>query len=85
MERDFFFLLTPKGRRPFFGPFFDIGQAIVNAIFVQKISIFLWTCGLVLASRCTNFYKIPIYGYTVMPQKHFFFVKQAASGSQETF
>jgi hypothetical protein len=29
--------LTPKGRRPFFGPFLDIGQAIVDAIFVQKI------------------------------------------------
>jgi hypothetical protein len=32
--------LTPKGRRPFFGPFLDIGQAIVDAIFVQKISNF---------------------------------------------
>jgi hypothetical protein len=29
--------LTPKGRRPFFGPFLKFGQAIVNAIFVQKI------------------------------------------------
>jgi hypothetical protein len=77
--------LTPKGRRPFFGPFLDIGQAIVDAIFVQKIWIFWWTCGLVLASRRTNFYKIPIFGYTNMPQKHFFLVKQAASGSQKTF
>ena len=65
-------VLTPKGRRPFFGPFLDIGQAIVDAIFVQKISNFWWTCGLVLASRRTNFYKIPIFGYTVMPQKHLF-------------
>jgi hypothetical protein len=32
--------LTPKGQRPFFGPFLDIGQAIVDAIFVQKISNF---------------------------------------------
>jgi hypothetical protein len=64
--------LTPKGRRPFFGPFLDIRQAIVDAIFVQKISNFWLKCGLVLASRHTNFYKIPIFGFTVMPQKHFF-------------
>jgi hypothetical protein len=32
--------LTPKGRRPFFGPFLDFGQAIVDAIFVQKFKIF---------------------------------------------
>jgi hypothetical protein len=32
--------LTPKGRRPFFGPFLDFGQVIVDAIFVQKISNF---------------------------------------------
>jgi hypothetical protein len=30
-------VLTLKGQRPFFGPFLDIGQAIVDAIFVQKI------------------------------------------------
>jgi hypothetical protein len=30
-------LLTPKGPRPFFGPFLKFGQAIVDAIFVQKI------------------------------------------------
>jgi hypothetical protein len=35
-----FVILTPKGRRPLFGPFLDIGQAIVDAIFVQKISNF---------------------------------------------
>jgi hypothetical protein len=29
--------LTPKGPRPFFGPFLKFGQAIVNEIFVQKI------------------------------------------------
>jgi hypothetical protein len=66
--------LTPKGWSPFFGPFLEFGQAIVDAIFVQKISNFWWTCGLVLASRRTNFYKIPIFGYIVMPQKHFYFV-----------
>jgi hypothetical protein len=64
--------VNPKGRRPFFGLFLDFGQAIVDAIFVQKISNFWWTCDLVLASRCTNLYKIPIFGYTNMPQKHFF-------------
>jgi hypothetical protein len=32
--------LTPKGPRPFFGPFLKFGQAIVDAIFVQKISNF---------------------------------------------
>jgi hypothetical protein len=77
--------LTPKGRRPFYGLFLDFGQAIVDALFVQKISNFWWTCSLVLASRRTNFYKIPILGYTNMPQKHFFFVKRAASGIQKTF
>jgi hypothetical protein len=29
--------LTPKRPRPSFGPFLKFGQAIVNAIFVQKI------------------------------------------------
>jgi hypothetical protein len=32
--------LTPIGRSPFFGPFLEFGQAIVDAIFVQKISKF---------------------------------------------
>jgi hypothetical protein len=32
--------LTPKGPRPFFGPFLKFGQAIVDAVFVQKISNF---------------------------------------------
>jgi hypothetical protein len=32
--------LTPKGPRPFFGPFLKFGKAIVDAIFVQKISNF---------------------------------------------
>jgi hypothetical protein len=29
----------------------------------------MWTCGLVLALRCTNSYNIPIFGLGVMPQK----------------
>jgi hypothetical protein len=33
-------ILTPKGPRPFFGAFLKFGQAIVDAIFVQKISNF---------------------------------------------
>jgi hypothetical protein len=61
--------LTPNGRSPVFGPFLKFGHAIVDAIFVQKISIFWWTCDLVLASRCTNFYKILIFGLGIMPQK----------------
>jgi hypothetical protein len=32
--------LTPKGRSPFFGPFLKFGHAIVDAIYVQKISNF---------------------------------------------
>jgi hypothetical protein len=32
--------LIPKGRSLVFGPFFKFGQAIVDAIFVQKISNF---------------------------------------------
>jgi hypothetical protein len=78
-------LLTPKGRRPFFGLFLESGQPIADAIFVQKISIFLCACGLVLASRRTNFYKIPISGLAIMPQKHSYFELRAASGSQKTF
>jgi hypothetical protein len=33
-------ILTPKGPRPILGPFLKFGQAIVDAIFVQKISNF---------------------------------------------
>jgi hypothetical protein len=61
--------LTPKGRSLVFGPFLKFRQAIVDAIFVQKISNFRWICGLVLASRRTNFYKILIFGLGIMPQK----------------
>jgi hypothetical protein len=77
--------LAPKGQSPFFGPFLGFVQAIVDVIVVQKISNFRWTCGLVLASRRTNFYKIPIFGYTVMFQKHIFFVMRASLGKKKTF
>jgi hypothetical protein len=61
--------LTRKGRGRFFGLFLEFGQSIVDAIFVQKISNFWGTCGLVLASRRTNFYKIPISSSAIIPQK----------------
>jgi hypothetical protein len=32
--------LTLKRQNPFFGPFLEFGQAIVDAIFVQNISNF---------------------------------------------
>jgi hypothetical protein len=69
LENSWKMSLIPKGPRPFFGPFLKFGQAIVDAIFVQKISNFWWTCGLVLASRRTNFYEIPISNLGDMPQK----------------
>jgi hypothetical protein len=61
--------LTPKGQSLVFSSFLKFGQAIADVIFVQKISNFRWTCGLVLASRRTNFYKILIFGLGIMPQK----------------
>jgi hypothetical protein len=60
-------------------------QAIVDAMFVQKIANFRWTCDLVLASRRTNFYKIPIFGLGVMPQKQNSFVLGAAQATTKTF
>jgi hypothetical protein len=33
-------LLKPKGPSPFFGPFLEFGQAIVDGIFVHKVSNF---------------------------------------------
>jgi hypothetical protein len=71
-------VLTPKVLEATFQAFLKFGQAIVDAMFVQKISNFWWTCGLVLASRCTNFYKIPIFGLGVMPQKQNSFLKNLA-------
>jgi hypothetical protein len=62
-------ILTPKGRSPIFGPFLKFVQSIVDAIFVQKISNFRCTCGLVLVSRCINSYKILIFGLGIMSQK----------------
>jgi hypothetical protein len=68
-----FQLLTTKGPRPFFGPSLKFGQAIVDAIFVKKVSNFRRTCGLVLASRRTNFYEIPISDLKAMLQKQDYF------------
>jgi hypothetical protein len=62
-------ILTPKGQSPFFGLFVKFRQTIVDSIFVQKIFNFWWTCGLVLASRHTNFYKTLIFGLGIMPPK----------------
>jgi hypothetical protein len=77
--------LTPKGQSPVFGPFLKFGQAIVNVIFVQKISNFWWTCGLVLASRHTNFYKILIFGLGIMPQKQNPYELRAAWAAKKLF
>jgi hypothetical protein len=77
--------LTPKGPRPFFGPFLKFGQVIVDAIFVQKISNFRRTCGLVLASRRTNLYKIPISNLGAMSQKQNYFVIRAARAPKKLF
>jgi hypothetical protein len=78
-------VLTSKGRSTVFGPFFKFRQAIVDAMFVQKISNFWWTCGLVLASRYTNFYKILIFGLGVMPQKQNSFRLRVARADPKTF
>jgi hypothetical protein len=57
----------------------------VDAMFVSKISNFWGTCGLVLASRRTNFYKIPIFGLGIMPQKQNSFVLGTARAAKKTF
>jgi hypothetical protein len=77
--------LIPKAPRPFFGPLLKFGQAIVDAIFVQKISNFQWTCGLVLASRCTNIYEIPISSLGAMLQKQNYFEVQATQAAKNLF
>jgi hypothetical protein len=64
--------LTPTGTKAIFRPFLKFGQTIVKVIFIKKSWIFLWTCGLVLASRHTDFYKIPIFGLVLMSQEVFF-------------
>jgi hypothetical protein len=69
-------MLTPKRQKAIFKPFLKFGQAIVKTIFINKNSwIKLWIGGLVLASRCTNFYKILIFGLVLM---YFFFPIRAA-------
>jgi hypothetical protein len=70
--------LTPKGPETIFKPFLKFGQAIVKAIFIKNLWIKLWTYGLVLASRRTNLYKIPIFGLVLMSQNTFFFSIRAA-------
>jgi hypothetical protein len=58
---------------------------IVDAIFVQKISNFQLTYGLVLASRHTNFYEIPISSLGAMPQKQNYFEVRAARAAKKLF
>jgi hypothetical protein len=70
--------LTPKGPKAIFRPFLKFGQAIVKTIFIKHSWIKLWIGGLVLASRCTNFYKIPIFGLVLMSQNTFFSSIRAA-------
>jgi hypothetical protein len=55
----------------------------VDAIFVQKISNFWERCGLVLASRRTNFCKIPISSLGAMPPKQNYFEVKAARGAKK--
>jgi hypothetical protein len=65
--------LSPKGPKAIFKPFLKFGQATVKAIFIKNSWTFLWTCGLILASRRTNFYKNPIFSLVVMSQNAFCF------------
>jgi hypothetical protein len=44
----------------------------VKAIFIKNLWTKLWIGGLVLASRRTTFYKIPIFGLVIMSQNAFF-------------
>jgi hypothetical protein len=66
-------ILIPKRPKAIFRPFLKFGQAIMKAIFIKHSWIKLWIGGLVLASRRTNFYKIPIFGLVLMSQNVFFF------------
>jgi hypothetical protein len=77
--------INPKGWSPFCGPYLKFGQAIVDAIFVQKISNFWWTYGIALASRRINVYQIPIYGNIVMSPKHSFFCHVGSFGQPKNF
>jgi hypothetical protein len=40
MKKKYKHALTREGQSPFFGPYMKFGQAIVDAIFVPKISNF---------------------------------------------
>jgi hypothetical protein len=55
----------------------------VDVIFVQKISNLRLICGLVLTSRFTNFYKIPISSLGAMPQKQYYFEVRAARAAKK--
>jgi hypothetical protein len=61
------------------------GQAILDAVFVQKISNLRRTCDLVLASKCTNFYKIPISILGAMNQKQIYFGVWATRATKKLF
>jgi hypothetical protein len=50
----------------------------IEGIYKFKSCFKLWICGLVLASRRTNFYKIPIFGLVLMSQNVFFFLIRVA-------
>jgi hypothetical protein len=70
--------LTPNGPMTILRPFLKFGQAIVKDIFIKNSWIKLWIGGLVLASRRTKFYKIPVFGLVFMSQNVFFFSIWAA-------
>jgi hypothetical protein len=55
----------------------------MDAIFVPKILNFWWTCGLVLASRHTNFYEIPISSLGAMLQKQDYFEVRVAQAAKK--
>jgi hypothetical protein len=57
----------------------------VDVIFDQKISNLRRTCGLVLASRCTNFYEISISSLGAMPPQKNDFEVWAARAAKKLF
>jgi hypothetical protein len=59
--------------RPSSGLSWSLGRPLWRP-YLSKIHVNMWwTCGLVLAPRGTNFYKIPIFGLVVMSKTRFFF------------
>jgi hypothetical protein len=63
----------------FVAQFREFGHAIVNAICVLQFMHFLWTCGVVVASRRTNFLKIPICWDTTQLKEHIFIIMWVAN------